>query len=299
MTVDLLALVNPSVSVTVRRDGEVVLARATGTTIDGAPATSDSPMVVASVGKLLTATLLARVDEEGRVDLDAPMPWSLIGLSPHPAWTTVTPRELLNHTSGMPVVRRQWFERSGDCRSFLPTILGTPPAEHRGRWTYSNGNYCALGLLAEAVTGLPLDAAAELVLLDPAGATGVHLTTGGQRPGDVAYPLGVDRLGRLGGAGSYLVSTDDVAAVLDGVTDVDRGALVWPGVMVDQYGWGHTGSVDGATSCAWVLEGGRTVMVVTVSGTRPATGGALCDGVVPALATDLGIGAGEPERSPP
>jgi hypothetical protein len=69
--------------------------------------------------------------------------------------------------------------------------------------------------------------------------------------------------------------------------------------MIDQYGWGHTGTVDGALACAWVLEGGRTVVAATVSGRTPSTGGAVCDRVVPAVADDLGIGQGEPDRSPP
>ncbi len=299
-TFDELAATNPAVTLTVQRDGRRVLARASGTTIDGAAATSDSPMVVASVGKLVTALLVARLDQGGIVDLDAPTPWAVGGLDPHPAWNDVTLRELLAHTSGMVKVRREWFERSGDCASFLPTLLTEPPRPHRGEWTYSNGNYCALGLLVEGFTGMPLDLAAEVFLLQPLGASGIHLTTGGLLPTDVAYTLGVDRLARLGGAGSLVVSTDDLATLLSSLTDADRETLVWPGVFVDQYGWGHTGSVDGAVSCAWLLENARTVVVATVAGANPTTGGAVCDRIVPALATDLGLPVtGEPDRSPP
>ena len=74
--------------------------------------------------------------------------------------------------------------------------------------------------------------------------------------------------------------------------------MTWPGVFVDQYGWGHTGTVDGAVSCAWVMESDRTVVVATVAGNRPATGGAVCDRVVVAVATDLGTPAGKPDRLP-
>jgi len=283
----------------VTRDGRTVLARSSGTTLDGAPTSSDSPMVVASVSKLLTAALVARLDETGLVGVDAPTPWSLMGLTPHPEWNDVTPRELLIHASGMPVVRSQWFVRSDDCRSFLSTLIDAPPQSHRGRWTYSNGNYCALGLLVEAVTGIPLDDAAQSILLDPIGASGIHLTTDGQLPGDVGYAPGVDRLSRLGGAGTFLVSTDDLAAVMGSITAADSNVMTWPGLMVDQYGWGHTGSVTGAVSCVWVMESDRTVVAATVAGNRPATGGDVCDRVVPAIATDLGIPAGRPDRSPP
>ena len=286
-------------TMTVVRDGRTVLQRAWGATIDGAPATSDSPMVVASVGKLLTALMIARLDEAGAIDVDAPMPWTDIGVPTHPDWADVTPRELLAHTSGMPVERRAWFDGGVECAGVLPSLVERPPSIARGDWTYSNGNYCALGLLIEQVTGLPLDAAAQALLFDPVGSNGVHLTTDGLLPTDVGYRLGVERLSRLGGAGTFVVSTDSLAAVLADVTPSDLAVLVWPGVMVDQYGWGHTGTIDGALACAWVLESGRTVVAATVSGRSPSTGGEVCDLVVAALADDLGIGQGSPDRSPP
>jgi CubicO group peptidase (beta-lactamase class C family) len=284
---------------TVIRDGRTVLNRASGTTIDGAAAGSDSPMVVASVSKLLTALMISRLDAAGSISVDAAMPWADIGIPTHPDWADVTLRELLTHTSGMPVTRPAWFDGGTDCAGFLPTLLDRPPTDARGRWTYSNGNYCALGLLVEHTTGLPLDDAAEALLFDPIGSAGIHLTTDGQLPTDIAYSLGVERLSRLGGAGSFIVSTDGVALALANTTLADVGVLTWPGVMIDQYGWGHTGTIDGALACAWVLEGGRTVVAATVSGRTPSTGGAVCDRVVPAVADDLGIGQGEPDRSPP
>ncbi len=284
---------------TVVRDGRVALSRASGTTIDGAPATSDSPMVVASVSKLLTALMVARLDQAGSIDVDAPMPWAEIGVVTHPGWAEVTPREVLQHTSGMPVVRSSWFDGDIDCAAFLPSLLDRPPSDTRGRWTYSNGNYCALGLLVERTTGISMDQAAQALLFDALGLTGVHLTTNGQLATDIEYRPGVARLSRLGGAGTFIVSTDDVAAMLVAVTPADLEVMTWPGLIVDQYGWGHTGTVDGALACAWVMEGGRTVVAATVAGRSPSTGGDVCDRVVPAVADDLGIGQGRPDRSPP
>ena len=157
----------------------------------------------------------------------------------------------------------------------------------------------ALGLLVEHATGRALDQAAQAILFDPLGRTGVHLTTDGQQPSDIEYRLGVDRLSRLGGAGTFIVSTNDIAATLASATDDDLATMTWPGVIIDQYGWGHTGTVDGALACAWVLEGGRTVISTTIAGRSPSTGGAVCDQVVSAIADDLGIGQGLPDRSPP
>jgi CubicO group peptidase (beta-lactamase class C family) len=254
-------------------------------------------MVVASVSKLVTAAMVARLERTGAIDVDAPMPWGDLGLPAHLAWFDVTPRELLNHVSGMPVVRSQWFDGGLECAAFLPSLLDRPPTVTRGRWTYSNGNYCALGVLVEHVTGLPLDDAARSVL--PLSASGLHLTTEGQLPTDVEYRPGVARLSRLGGAGTFIVSTDDITALLATLTPEDLGVMTWPGLFVDQYGWGHTGSIDDAVACAWVLDGGRTAVAATVAGPAPSTGGALCDRVVPAVAADLGLGEGLPDRSPP
>ena len=114
----------------------------------------------------------------------------------------------------------------------------------------------------------------------------------------MAHPDGVDRLSRLGGAGTVVVSTDDTALALGRLTPADRAVLQPPGVFADQYGWGHTGTVDGAKACMWVLDGGETVVSTTIAGNSVGTGGALCDIVVPAVAGDLGIGAGRPDRTP-
>lgn len=300
---DSLARANAAVTMSVWRDGLPLLQRAAGSVIDGTPATSDSPMVVASVSKLVTAALIGRLDAAGLIEIDAPVPWDRLGISPDPAWTGVTVRELLDHTSGMPVVRPSWFGGTDVCASFLPTLLSGPPQNHRGRWTYSNGNYCALGLLIEATTELTLDTAAQRILFDPLMADGIHLTTDGQWPTDIAYAEGVDRLSRLGGAGTFIVSTDDLAAMVAAAGIAEREAWQWPGVMIDQYGWGHTGTVDGAKSCLWVLEGGRTVVAATVAGNSPGTGGGICDTMVPAvfhdLSGDLSFDLGRPQRTPP
>ena len=88
---------------------------------------------------------------------------------------------------------------------------------------------------------------------------GPHLTTDGLSPPTrPVLQLDVRRLDRLGGAGTWMASTDDIAAHArrrhrrtTGSRSRTRASCV------DQYGWGHTGTVDGAKACAWVLEDGR------------------------------------------
>lgn len=293
-----LASDNVVASLTVRRDGDVIAARASGAVIDGSNATSSTPMLVASVSKVVTMVGVARLGTAGVIAIDQPVPWDLMGLAPDPGWGDVTVRELLDHTSGMPIRRFTWFEREGDCRSYLPSLLGAPPTSSRGEWSYSNGNYCALGLLIEATTGQALDEALNEVVFAPLGTPGIHLSTNGLTPTDAPYEDDVARLSRLGAAGTFVVSTDDLSAMVASITPADLAVTRPPAVFFDQYGWGHTGTVSGAISCLWVLDDGHVTVAATIAGNSPPSGGALCDRVVLAVANDLGIGQGEPDRTP-
>lgn len=283
---------------TVVRGGEIVFTRGAGRTIDDQPTTGDSPMVVASVSKVVVAVAIARLHAQGLIDVAGPVPWAALQLTPDPGWGDVTVRELLDHRSGLVTARPSWFTGEGTCRDHIPTLLTSPPRAHRGTWVYSNGNYCLLGLLVEQRTGMRLDAALQTLVFEPLGAHDIHLTHGGLLPGDTPHPHGVDRLSRLGGAGSLIVSTDDTALALGRLGASDRAILTPPGVFTDQYGWGHTGTIDGAKACVWVLDDGDTVVSATIAGNSVGTGGDVCDIVVPAIATDLGIDAGRPDRRP-
>jgi CubicO group peptidase (beta-lactamase class C family) len=296
---DRLARNNVGASLSVVRGGEIVYSRASGLTLDGRPATGDTPFVVASVSKLVVGIALARLHEQGVIDVNEPVPWGEIGIWPANGWTDVTLWELMNHSAGVPVARSSWFTAGATCEEHIVGLVSSPPQGHRGTWTYSNGNYCLLGMVVQARTGLELDEALQRLVFDPVGADGVHLTTSGLLPGDMPHPhrAGVDRLSRLGGAGTLVVSTDDLALAVGRLTTADLD-IVRRGVFVDQYGFGHTGTVDGAKGCTWWLDGGDTVISATVAGDGLATGGAVCDLVIPAIAGDLGINAGRPTRSP-
>ncbi|WP_158412441.1 serine hydrolase domain-containing protein [Ilumatobacter nonamiensis] len=295
---DRLAGANAAASITVVRGGEPVVAAASGVTVDGTAATSDSPMVVASVSKIVVALGIARLIDQELVDADEPYPWAAVGLEPDAGWADVTVRELLDHTGGVPKVQEAWFTGDGTCRDFVPALLTSPPTGDRGRWVYSNGNYCLLGLLIEQRTGLPLDEGLQELVFDPIDLDGFHQTLDGLLPGDVPHEEGTDRLSRLGGAGTLVASTDDLAMAMARMTPMDRWVLRAPGVFTDQYGFGHTGTITGAKACVWVLEDGATVVAATISGNSVGSGGDICDIVVPAVASDLGLGSAKPDRTP-
>lgn len=294
---DTLVRGNAAVSVTVVSANGSAYKRASGRTLGGQPVTASTPMVLASVSKLITSLTIARLVEAGRLTLDARVPWTAMGLQHDPAWDGVTVRELLDHTSGMPIARDSWFDLAGPCSIPLEEALAQPPRPQRGKWAYSNGNYCALGLLISYVTSERLDSAARQLVLAGLHAGDAHLTTDQPLASDGPYAKGVARLERLGGAGTWMASSDIIATIVAAATDADMTTLAYPAVMTDQYGWGHTGTVDGAKACAWRLSGDTTIVAI-VAGNRPDSGGRLCDLLVPALAADFGITLGKPDRQP-
>jgi D-alanyl-D-alanine carboxypeptidase len=289
---------NAAASVSVWRHGEQLFSWAGGSRVDGGRADSDTPFVIASVSKLVTAITLARLVQRGDIGPNDLVPWDTMGVAHDPGWNNVTVRELLAHTSGMPINRMSWLNDPGSCRIPLEAAMAAPPLPERGTWVYSNGNYCALGLLVESLSGLRLDEAANAFVFEPASITGPYLATEGLQPNSAPYAKGVARLERLGGAGTWIASSDDIGAMLSVITPSDLEILQWPGITLDQYGWGHTGTVDGAKACAWVMDELDIVLVAMVSGQRPGTGGALCDALLPALAIDLGVWADKPVRNP-
>ncbi|MFC9296366.1 serine hydrolase domain-containing protein [Streptomyces sp. NPDC057011] len=131
-----------------------------------------------SVTKTFTAAVVLQLAAEGRVDLDRPAQWYLPGTVPD-AYGTVTVRQLLNHTSGIPAAdgpgesfEAQWEHRFDvtDPHDQLADAFAKKPeftpgsAQH-----YLNINYMVLGVLIEKVTGTSYEEAVGRRVLRPLG----------------------------------------------------------------------------------------------------------------------------------
>jgi CubicO group peptidase (beta-lactamase class C family) len=92
----------PSLSAAVVVDGRLVWAGATGWSDveKRVPVTPASQYRLGSTSKAITATLLARLVDEGVVTLDAPIDGAGIK-SWNDQWTGLTPRQLASHTAGL------------------------------------------------------------------------------------------------------------------------------------------------------------------------------------------------------
>ncbi|HSC68554.1 MAG TPA: serine hydrolase domain-containing protein [Cellvibrio sp.] len=93
----------PAISAAVAIDGKIVWAGAAGWADIEAqiPATTDTQFRTGSTAKALTGTLLAKMVQEGRIDLDAPIANYHAHL-PNENWGQLTPRQLASHSSGLP-----------------------------------------------------------------------------------------------------------------------------------------------------------------------------------------------------
>jgi CubicO group peptidase (beta-lactamase class C family) len=148
------ALGLPGMAAAIVVGDEVVFLRGFGEVrVGGEPVRPDTPFLIASLSKSLTALALMQHVEEGSVDLDAPVSTYLPEVSP--GGDEVMVRDLMHHRSGLTTyVGREPF--SGGLGSSLQANverlgqLFDPSAP----FSYSNANYDAMALIVERVSGL-------------------------------------------------------------------------------------------------------------------------------------------------
>jgi D-alanyl-D-alanine carboxypeptidase len=157
----------PGMSIAVLRDGQVILAQGYGlANVElSVPATKDTVYELASLTKQFTATAIMMLVEDGNLSLADKLSQFL----PHApaAWSNVTVRHLLTHTSGIQdffsvpslssgsgFAWRSEYTIDEAIRLLFPLPLAFQPGE---KWAYSNAGYDLLGMIIEKTTGKPYD----------------------------------------------------------------------------------------------------------------------------------------------
>jgi D-alanyl-D-alanine carboxypeptidase len=274
-----------------------------GFSAPGAPMDTAMRLGIGSISKSLTATLLVRLAEQGRLSLDDPLSrWlpPIAHVSP-----AITVRQLLNHTSGV-------FDVI-DAPGYRDSIL----ADVQARWTpqrmlallrpplfapgtgfrYTNTNYQLAGLVAEAVGGRPLHQQVRDQLLAPLGLTAPFLDqyenpTGPLPGGWVGGTMNVmdtrtSTYSAAWAAGAYfstpealarwwqglmtgrLVGTASLAAMMTTVGSDGYGLGIVRRQLAGRAIWSHTGEIRGFTSVALHDPAGRFSLVV-IANENPA-----------------------------
>ncbi|AUI53460.1 serine hydrolase [Arthrobacter crystallopoietes] len=153
----------PGVAVAIVRDGRQVHQAAFGRADDsGRPMTAQTPVLLASTSKSLTAIAVMQQVEAGRLELDEPvrtyLPW--FSMADNRA-AEITVRHLLHQTSGLSTADGSAFGASDTqdpdaleqgVRELADASLFNDPGES---FTYSNANYNILGLLVQTVSSQP------------------------------------------------------------------------------------------------------------------------------------------------
>jgi D-alanyl-D-alanine carboxypeptidase len=165
----------PAVALAVARDGQPVVAKAYGMANleHMAPATTHTVFKIASITKTFTATAVMMLVEQGKVHLDEPINGYLPYLPI--AWSAITLRHLLTHTSGiknyeplLPASRQPEDSYQDVVKSVSEVPLEFQPGE---AIRYCNTNYVILGVLIERVSGKPYRDFVRERILAPLGMT--------------------------------------------------------------------------------------------------------------------------------
>ena len=157
---------------------------------------------IASVTKMMTATALLALADQGRCRLDDPtgryLPSDLVDRfhdSTGRAYAAaITLRQLLDHTSGLPNFFSQppileAVQQGDGRRRFTPAdlvdlaVAGEPPTSPPGTArAYTDTGFLLAGLIIEVLTGRPLQEAYRALVLDPAGMADTWLESSDEPP---------------------------------------------------------------------------------------------------------------------
>ncbi|HKH92889.1 MAG TPA: serine hydrolase domain-containing protein [Gemmatimonadaceae bacterium] len=231
---------------------------------------------IASITKQFTAAAVMRLVERGSVRLDAPI---TTYLPQYPQWSSVTVRQLLNHTSGIRSYTSTPEWRTRRAEDLTPAQLvafveKTPFDFPAGsQWSYNNTGYMLLGMLLERMTKQPYAALLQKEFFQPLRMrSAVYCPS---RPTDAAYAVGYQEQAGGWRLADYLSMTHPYAAGALCMSVPDY--LRWQSAL-------HRGRIVSARSLA-LMAGPETLTVGEKKGTTTGYGMGLATGAVGSHAT--------------
>ena len=161
------------------------------------PISVDDKMHLGSCTKAMTATLIGRLVDQGRLDWGSTLAECLPELATqvHPDYREVTIQQLLLHRSGMPAQAVNWWNAEGETvtekrRSIAIESLGQAPEKSPGTaYHYSNLGYMMAGLMAAKQAGGTWEQLMQQELFDPLEMATAGFGSPGS-PGSVDQPWG-------------------------------------------------------------------------------------------------------------
>lgn len=131
---------------------------------------------LASLAKSFTMIAIAKLYEQGRLDLNVPINRYLSGWLPKDQLNKITIQQLLTHTSGLGnYLDEKAYKRAASSgkltavNDYKALIYNTPLLFKPGTdYSYSNSGYMLLGVIVEKVSGMPFDQFVKENIFKPA-----------------------------------------------------------------------------------------------------------------------------------
>ena len=137
------------------------------------PAGAETVYQVGSISKLLTATAVMQLVDQGKINLDAPIQDYLPHFYMKSRWADtgpITPRELLSHHAGLPTYYLKGFFSHEPMAELAKDLTGQYLAYPPGKvFNYSNLGPDLMGLVMERISGQHFAPYMQSALLDPLG----------------------------------------------------------------------------------------------------------------------------------
>lgn len=250
------------------------------------PNAEDGVFRIGSLSKPITGILVMQLVQENQLRLGGTLGEYLPALYAGTPAAAVTVAQLLNHTSGIVDLPRNYedpwwqtqarlsFEPVDFAKAWIPgTLQSAPGAE----WRYNNNGYFLLGLIIEKVTGASYEANLQRRILDKAGMkdSGLYraseliprLATGYQTRQDftMARPMQIDPSVSFSAAGLYSTVDDlfrlDQALQGDSLLTAPLRQAMWTN---HRSGYGYGWEVEN-----WPLPEGGNYKVESHTGSVP------------------------------
>lgn len=256
----------PGVVVGVYKDGQRFI-KGYGTIKKGASIVPEATTMfqIGSVGKLLTASLLQSLCDEGVVSMDATLNELLGNSMPlSPAVQSVTLRQLVTHTAGFPSIPKSLADKASQMvgsdallvdpyshlgPSYVFEYLASAEDKREpGRFEYANYGMGLLAHVLEKVTGRDYESLVKEKVLLPLGMTRTAITLTPEMNAQLAQgytekglPTPVWTFAALEGAGAYSANAEDMLTFIQASLDENTPASKrFQKMRVPQFG-GNTG----------------------------------------------------------
>ena len=164
----------PGLAVAVVKDGRVVYSKGFGyrDVKKGLKVTPDTLFAIGSCSKSFTATALAILAGEGKLDWDKSVRDYLPDFRLHDAYATgqLRPRDLVTHQSGLPRHDMVWYGSPLSRKELFDRLRYLEPSKPlHAKYQYNNLMFMTAGVLIERISGNTWEEFVRRRILDPLG----------------------------------------------------------------------------------------------------------------------------------